>query len=704
MPTIDHAQYGFNAGELSPRMEMRDDAEARKLGMDYIENWLVHLQGPISTVPGFNHVDGFVSSIGKIFPFFVNTFTGFVVAVTPEKVYINDKNGHIHDTDYVENGDFLDGSTGWTSLGTGGASVTYSGGSALLSPSGSSRAGIRQNVDLTAIPTEDLVLIVEIASGSGPLRVQVGTTSGGTDIHPRTTYTGVSTIYVDLVGLSVDNIWVDIDVSADEDDKRIQKVAVFDDNSTDTIEFTSPWTDIGDIEEIQVDMAPGTFDLHMVSRRVAPQVLSYDRTTRAWSFGPKVFTNKPVEWTGTNWPGAICFDSGRLYLGGTPDQPETFWGSRSGENAGVWNKYEDFETGSEADHAIEYTIDRKGAIRWMKSSRNLVIGTAKAEHIVTSEGGVIIPGDIQVDVQSTYGSAIGAPVEVGNDIVFITPDRAKLRSMGYEWTKQVWSSKDLTFPAEHITKNNLLKEIHYAPNPYSLVFGPTNQNTAIMCAYDAENGNAGFFRRTTLGSIISMCTLQSGGVDEIWVLVDRDLGGVLCLEKTNANDTTKLDAYRAFSSETATSSWSGAGQVANKECQVIADGAVHPNITVAADGTFSTEYAVNEVVIGRQINSIGRTMSLGTTIQYQGTTRAMRKRWSKLYARIVNSLKPKINGRRPPTRLPSTLMGRGEEPITETIQVGNLGWDLDGRIEIEQDLPVYTEVAGVFGKLSLEEL
>ena len=55
-------QTGFIAGELSPRMELRDDAKGRKFGCDFLENFFIHLQGPIETCFGFEFVNDSVLS------------------------------------------------------------------------------------------------------------------------------------------------------------------------------------------------------------------------------------------------------------------------------------------------------------------------------------------------------------------------------------------------------------------------------------------------------------------------------------------------------------------------------------------------------------------------------------------------------------------------------------------------------------------
>jgi hypothetical protein len=194
-------------------------------------------------------------------------------------------------------------------------------------------------------------------------------------------------------------------------------------------------------------------------------------------------------------------------------------------------------------------------------------------------------------------------------------------------------------------------------------------------------------------------------VDEIWILVDRSGGtGTLTLEKSVVGENVKLDSYLTlFSGNGPIDEWS-APHLAGKLCQVLADGAVHPDVTPEVGGAFTTQEPASKVQIGLQIYSEMRTMSLGNQVQYVGTSRPMSKRWTKLYARITSSWKPLINGKRPPTRHPPTPMGEMEPARTETVKVADLGWDIDGRVTIVQDLPVPTEVAGYFGELNREQL
>ena len=88
----------------------------------------------------------------------------------------------------------------------------------------------------------------------------------------------------------------------------------------------------------------------------------------------------------------------------------------------------------------------------------------------------------------------------------------------------------------------------------------------------------------------------------------------------------------------------------------------------------------------------------------KGSALPATKRWVKLYARILDSWKPIINGRRPPERGGSSTMNVIEPAITENVKIVNLGWAEDPVITIEQDLPLKTIVVGIYGESDQEAL
>jgi hypothetical protein len=622
----------------------------------------------------------------------------------------------------VANWEFDSGSEFWTvDTALTGAVVFVAGSVELIPGAGTGAyAGISQNVQVT--PTQPNELEFQIVDGVGPMVVSVGTAAGLEDILAETTYLGDSTVTIPGLISPVTDFFVNVRVEGAEASKRLASISVLNTDSEPIhVSFPSPWPDASALYTVQAKMVPGTQSMYFVGGGAMPYILSHDRDTHLWTFVPAPMTNPPAEWTGTNWPMALDFFQGRLYLGGAPKQPEDFWATRPGSYDGAtdptynWNRYEDFLlAGTDADpdaitadHAINFTMDRRGAIRWMMSQKNLVVGTENSEHIITSVDGVVVPGDVQATLQSTFGSALSQAVNVGNEIMWISTDRTKIRSMGYEFSRQQFVAKDVTFMAEHMPQSpNHMTEIHYSANPKSLLLCPTAAGNGVLCAYDAETRQAGFFRRDMKdGFIVSSCVLPFFGRDEIWILVDRgNAEGMLSLEKSVAGPNIKLDNYvTLFSGNGPMTEWS-APYLADTLCQVLADDAIHPDILVGSDGSFETDDPASKVTIGIQMVSTMITMSLGTSVQYVGTARPMMKRFNKLFARITATWMPLLNGKRPPTRHPATPMGEMEPPRTQTISVSNLGWDIDGRISVVQDLPVPTEVAGLFGELSQEQL
>jgi hypothetical protein len=292
-------------------------------------------------------------------------------------------------------------------------------------------------------------------------------------------------------------------------------------------------------------------------------------------------------------------------------------------------------------------------------------------------------------------------LEVGNEVMYISPDGRKLRSIGFEWLKDSWRSRDLTYASEHITKDNELTSLVYMANPDSLIVGVTSANNAVVAAYETYSQTVGFSRRSTQGEIISAGAVSFLGADELWLLVDRGNGNMQ-LEKEAHPDNIKLDSHLIFSGAAITGGT--APHLAGKTCQVLVDGAVHPDVIPDGSGVFTTEYSGDEILIGLKIFSMMRTLPVGDAIANVGTTRGMKKRLYETYVRIIDSWRPKINGRRTPNRRVPTPMGEVEPSRTESVEVANTGWDLDAQVTIEQDLPLRTEVAGWFGSIIQEKI
>jgi hypothetical protein len=77
---------------------------------------------------------------------------------------------------------------------------------------------------------------------------------------------------------------------------------------------------------------------------------------------------------------------------------------------------------------------------------------------------------------------------------------------------------------------------------------------------------------------------------------------------------------------------------------------------------------------------------------------------AKIGVALHDSALPKINGKRPPERDPAIPFDEATGRVTGKIEVGNLGWDGEGAITIEQDQPFRTEILALFSNTQANDI
>jgi len=133
--------------------------------------------------------------------------------------------------------------------------------------------------------------------------------------------------------------------------------------------------------------------------------------------------------------------------------------------------------------------------------------------------------------------------------------------------------------------------------------------------------------------------------------------------------------------------------------QLQIEGALYPDQEVIGGEISIPDGVSGNAVVGLQFNCKMRTLPLVVETQ-NGSNAMYEKRWNKIYLRVLGSAKPIINGSRPATRHPTTLMDTAEPVQSEDIEIIDLGYDRLAIITVEQDLPLDLTVLGLFGKLA----
>jgi hypothetical protein len=188
----------------------------------------------------------------------------------------------------------------------------------------------------------------------------------------------------------------------------------------------------------------------------------------------------------TGHPSCVTFFEQRLVFAGTTNQPQTIFFSKSGD-------YENMDAnigGTVADDdAIIYTIasNQVNAIRFMTATRTLIIGTAGGEFTVSGGGtdSAVTPTNILIKKQSNHGAANVDAIAVGNATLFLQRAKRKIRELAYNFDVDGYIAPDMTILAEHITETGIT-QMTYQQEPNQIIWGVRDDGELIGLTYQRE--------------------------------------------------------------------------------------------------------------------------------------------------------------------------------------------------------------------------
>ena len=422
-----------------------------------------------------------------------------------------------------------------------------------------------------------------------------------------------------------------------------------------------------------------------------------------WVLSNIPFTNPPPEWGANNYPGTGTFYEQRLLLGGCPADPATIWGSKIGS-------YYDFDFGTGLDdEAFGYTIytDKINLVQWFSAGDILAVGTTGGEYkmMSTTFNETITPTNVKVVRQTNYGAANILPIRIGNRVLFVQKGLLKVRNFAYSLESDSYSSKDITLLSEHIAYPSIV-DAEYANEPDSVAFYVRSDGVVAGISYEPEFDISGWFRIVTDGQIESVSVtdgFDDPRHDDIYMSVKRTVQGstVRYIEKlepplkrdADVEDSFYVDSGLSYDLPVPATVFDGLEHLIGETVQVLADGAVHPDVVVDANGEITLQQAAQVVHAGLAFDSTLKTMRVegGNPI---GTAQGRIKRINRAYVRLFRSVGLLINGERfymgPP------IMNQPVPLYSGDIEVDlDDGYDSDGQIEIVQNQPLPTTIIAI---------
>ena len=430
------------------------------------------------------------------------------------------------------------------------------------------------------------------------------------------------------------------------------------------------------------------------------------------------------------YPRVVTFFQERLWFAATLEFPQTFWGSRSAD-------FYEFTLPAEEDvykpdDPVEYVLASytQEQIEWFSSERILIIGTAATENRLDPDQYIAADRLPKVSKMTSYGGAHQIPIYMGNLTCFVHASGKQLRSFKQDGQSiiEAYSSIDMGWLAEHMFEIPF-KQPCYQLIPDAVALMVRLDGVMLAAAYDptSAEGNqndVGWSRLITQGNFESVAVIPDYFVDQTWTIAERtidDLENPIYDENEPPNiigyeqisnryvefmsHERRLDSYLTYPPERDFSPDDGPyppiqdvgnlEHLEGKTVGVIVDGALHPD-RVVENGQIRLDRASSDIAVGLKYNQKLKCMP------YEGgnpggTSQGQRKRWIEIWAKLVDSANPIINGKRPASRSPSTPMDTREPNKTGQVRSINVGFDRTGQIEIEQDLPLSLHLVALFG-------
>lgn len=706
------------AGELSRRMWGRLSSDLYKQGVDVCKNFMITPQRSILLRDGSDDVGMWLAPADRLLPMRMADEQDYLIVLRNNALRLFSLDGQVPlalpvgVTELITNGDFASAGTGWTTHVNAG-DVTFESARANLNAVG---AVLSQLVTVTT-PGQYTLKFTIGGTTYNSTRIYFGKGDwyGDRDnfqflINQEYLHPGVNTYSVYLTAgvhnilliRNAVNVWID--------DVSIRNV---DSGGTPTYSLAAPWT-AAQLDQVYIVSEPAADRVFFFHPNKQPRVLQ--RTgDGVWGFNPLTVVGQPEEWGSDNWPAVGEIQDGRLLAGGAPSHKNRVWVSRAGNFFDfTLTEVVDSKTVTTAACGLDLKFSTKGAIRWALSNRAMMIGTDMDESSLTgSRGGPIAGNDFQAMKHSGFGSSRVIPTVAGSHVLYVSADQRKLRRLEFSLQTNGFDTKDLTYHADHITdKNRLIEEVAFARDPEGIIFAKLSDGTFACCTFDAAEGLAAWWRLELAGPDGATAVVRSAAVSSgpdgtfLWLLVDRPNAGgadtcrleVMRISEDPDTDPVMVDGRRIIRVI--------GGEVlldhipAGTNVRVVIDGnQLLPNVyTLDADHiiTVGEEWDNHMATVGYL--ATGRAVTLPKNVR-GGKTHA-----PKIGLLLNDSVLPKINGKRPPEMKGSQNVGEGVPRFTGKVEVGSLGWDDKGQIEIIQDIPFRTEILGIFDITQMNDI
>lgn len=230
------------------------------------------------------------------------------------------------------------------------------------------------------------------------------------------------------------------------------------------------------------------------------------------------------------YPTELEFFGDRLWLGGTPADPQVLWASCTGD-------YTNFGKSSPMvdSDAITVAINSRqvNVIKELVPLDSLLVLTTGGEYRVGGGGDdVVTPSSVSIKNQGNSGTGDVAAKVIGESALFLQAEGQKVRDLRYQFEKDGFRGNDVGVWADHLFTGHAITGIDYWKAPWQVVWYMRDDGVRLGCTYMPEQEVSGWHWHDTDGAYIDACTLPGDLESGCYYLVERSsgIGAVRCIE------------------------------------------------------------------------------------------------------------------------------------------------------------------------------
>lgn len=552
MSTVNVVQQNFAAGELSPRMRGRFDLPIYYNGCERMLNFIAETQGNGKFRTGTKYVvNTRRNNVACLIPFQFNDQQSYVIELTA---------GYMR---FYRDGDVILGATktitGITQASPGvvtSASHGYTGGEEIFIDGvvGMTELNGRNflvtyiNANTFSLTDQDgnaintMALTAYASGGSAAAIVELQTPYVEADLFDLRYGQNADTMYIvhnnyepRKLTRSSHTSWT-LALFTRTNDPFLSKKTITAVTAANPGNVTAVAHGYATGDEIIIETIVGMTQLN--GRNYSVVVTGVDNFTLLYN-GVAVDTSAYTAYSSAGYasnrkllPSAFAFYEGRSCYGSSDLYPERFWLSRSPDTNGA-SRYDDFTTGSDADHACIFTLSPSNGkvdkIEWFAGTNSfLAIGTFGG--ISKADGGnaddSITPSNINVRPMDSLGVADMVPVRLGTSIIYVQRGSRRVFSFEFDYLADSYVSTDRNLVADHMTLTGLTQVTFQNGQP-DIFWATRNDGLLVGVTYKSREDVSGWHRHKiggTAAMVTSVCSLPTvNNFDQLWMVNQRTI-------------------------------------------------------------------------------------------------------------------------------------------------------------------------------------